>query len=94
MKSFAVAVVEVSKPEYLRAASAQDIAQLLEMNKKCGFSGMLGSIDCMRWRWKNSPATWHGQFRWHENDPTIFLKSWPIKRHGYVIHFLDAWFLQ
>jgi hypothetical protein len=22
------------------------------------------------------------------------LKSWPIKRHGYVIHFLDAWFLQ
>ena len=60
VKRFAVAVVRVFGEEYLRAPNAQDTARLLEFNKARGFPGMLGSIDCMHWSWKNCPAAWHG----------------------------------
>lgn len=50
IKQFAKAGAEVFGPEYLRAPNAQDMARLLEMNKACGFLGMLGSIDCLHWK--------------------------------------------
>ena len=36
---------------------------------------MLGSIDCMHWRWKNYPTTWSGFFTSHVNAPTIILEA-------------------
>ena len=50
---FAKAVVEVFRAEYLRAPNAEDMLMVLEMNKACRFSGMLGSIDCMHKKSKN-----------------------------------------
>uniref|UniRef100_A0A452YLD0 DDE Tnp4 domain-containing protein n=1 Tax=Aegilops tauschii subsp. strangulata TaxID=200361 RepID=A0A452YLD0_AEGTS len=32
------------------------------MGEAHGFPGMLGSLDCMRWEWKNCPDPWKGQF--------------------------------
>jgi hypothetical protein len=55
-----VAIFEVFGGEYLRAPNALDTARFLANNVAHGFAGMLGSIDCMHWRWKNYPATWHG----------------------------------
>ena len=75
VKRFAVGIVQVFGPEYLRAPNAQDIARLLEYNKARRFPVMLGSIDCMHWSWKNCPAAWHGQFQWHKKDSTIILES-------------------
>jgi hypothetical protein len=59
VKRFAVGIVQVFDEEYLRSPTAEDVARLLEMNKARGFPGMLGSIDCMHWSWKNCPKAWH-----------------------------------
>ena len=61
VKRFTVRIVQVFGPEYLRSPNAEDAARLLEMNKAHGFPGMLGSIDCMHWSWKNCPKAWRGQ---------------------------------
>ena len=75
VKQFAKAVVQVFGAEYLRAPNAQDTQRLLEMNKAHGFLGMLGSIDCMHWKWKNCPRAWHGQFKGRGKDATIIIEA-------------------
>jgi hypothetical protein len=75
VKRFAVVIVNVFGSTYLRAPNAQDTARLLEFNANRGFSGMLGSIDCMHWSWKNCPAAWHGQFKGYKKHPTIVLEA-------------------
>jgi hypothetical protein len=50
VKRFAIAVVEVFGPDYLRAPNAQGTTRLLGMNKARGFPGIIGSIGCMDWR--------------------------------------------
>jgi hypothetical protein len=75
VKRFVVAIVNVFGSTYLRAPNAKDTARILEFNADQGFLGMLGSIDCMHWSWKNCPAAWHGQFKGHKKDVTIVLEA-------------------
>uniref|UniRef100_A0A2N9I1B0 Uncharacterized protein n=1 Tax=Fagus sylvatica TaxID=28930 RepID=A0A2N9I1B0_FAGSY len=58
LKKFVKAVVNIFSEEYLRSPNSNDIARLLAVNEKRGFPGMLGSIDCMHWKWKNCPTAW------------------------------------
>ncbi|KAF5451832.1 hypothetical protein F2P56_026897 [Juglans regia] len=58
--------------EYLRSPNANDIARLLVVGEQRGFPGMLGSIDCMHWKWKNCPAAWKGI---SHNDINVLKRS-------------------
>ncbi|XP_020257992.1 putative nuclease HARBI1 [Asparagus officinalis] len=74
VKRFVKVVVEIFADEYLRSPNNDDIRRLLEIGEQRGFPGMLGSIDCMHWRWKNCPAAWHGMYASHVHEATIILE--------------------
>ena len=75
LRKFAVAVVEIFGQEYMRLPNEEDTARLLEIGASRGFPGMLGSIDCMHWSWKNCPTAWHDMYRGHKKEPTIILEA-------------------
>uniref|UniRef100_A0A453J9K3 Uncharacterized protein n=1 Tax=Aegilops tauschii subsp. strangulata TaxID=200361 RepID=A0A453J9K3_AEGTS len=70
-KKFVIKVYEVFGERYLRSPNEEDIARLLAIGEERGFPGMLGSIDCMHWGWKNCPKKWHGMFKGHVSEPTM-----------------------
>ncbi|XP_038695425.1 uncharacterized protein LOC119992703 [Tripterygium wilfordii] len=74
VKYFAKADISIFGPEYLRSPNSNDIELLLALNKTRGFPGMLGSIDCMHWKWKNCPTAWKGMYTGHCHEPTIILE--------------------
>jgi hypothetical protein len=47
LRKFDVTVVEVFVPEYFRLPNEHDTVKLLPIGESRGFSGMLGSIDCI-----------------------------------------------
>ncbi|XP_040997165.1 uncharacterized protein LOC121243165 [Juglans microcarpa x Juglans regia] len=75
LKMFVKAVVSIFSKEYLRKPNNDEIARLLAVGEKCGFPGLLGSIDCMHWKWKNCPTAWHGMYSNHIPEPTIILEA-------------------
>ncbi|XP_020254166.1 uncharacterized protein LOC109831244 [Asparagus officinalis] len=75
LKRFCRAIVEVYGDEYLRTPNVDDVAKLLQKGEERGFSGMLGSLDCMHWQWKNHPTAWAGQYLGRHGGPTIILEA-------------------
>jgi hypothetical protein len=66
----------------LRSPNPEDIARLLAIGESRGFPGMLGSIDCMHWKWKNCRNAWRGMYSGHIREPTIILE---------VVAYHDLW---
>ncbi|XP_057755371.1 uncharacterized protein LOC130974513 [Arachis stenosperma] len=58
LEKFIECVISVFEDEYLRKPKPNDVQRLLQMADGRGFPGMLGSIDCMHWQWKNCPKAW------------------------------------
>ena len=81
LRKFNVAVVEIFGQEYMRLPNEEDTARLLAIGANRGFPGMLGSIDCMHWSWKNWPTAWHGMYRGHKKESTIILEAFEGYRH-------------
>ena len=75
MKHFCDVVIALYESQYMRAPNTQDVARLLQEGDARGFPGMLGSLDCMHWEWKNCPTAWHGTHRGHHNKPTLILEA-------------------
>ncbi|XP_058772023.1 uncharacterized protein LOC131645841 [Vicia villosa] len=61
---------------YLRAPTQDDLQRILHVSEMRGFPGMIGSIDCMHWEWKNCPKAWEGQFtRGDKGTTTVILEA-------------------
>ncbi|XP_021850824.2 uncharacterized protein [Spinacia oleracea] len=75
--NFCRAVIEVFGDVYMRRPNDNDVQRLLQMHEEYhGFPGMLGSLDCMHWAWKNCPTAWKGQYtRGDYGYPTIMLEA-------------------
>ncbi|KAL9676081.1 hypothetical protein QQ045_004294 [Rhodiola kirilowii] len=75
LKTFATDVISIFESEYLRKPNSNDVQRLLKMGEARCFPGMMGSIDCMHWQWKNCPKAWKGMFmNGHKGVPTILLE--------------------
>ncbi|CAM8932573.1 unnamed protein product [Rhodiola kirilowii] len=75
LKKWCAQVVEHYKDRYLRSPNAADLSRLLQRAEQRGFPGMIGSIDCMHWEWKNCPTSWQGAYSGRKGRPTIILEA-------------------
>ncbi|CAL5370078.1 unnamed protein product [Camellia sinensis] len=75
LKYFVKAVVDIFSNEYLRSPNSNDIAKLLAVGESRGFPRMLGSIDCMHWKWKNCPTALKRMYIGHIYEPAIILEA-------------------
>ncbi|XP_033143314.1 uncharacterized protein LOC103861779 [Brassica rapa] len=75
VENFVDAIINLFGVEYLRRPTPADLQRLLHIGEVRGFPGMIGSIDCMHWEWKNCPTAWKGQYSRGSGKPTIVLEA-------------------
>ncbi|XP_002893144.2 uncharacterized protein LOC9329205 [Arabidopsis lyrata subsp. lyrata] len=75
LENFVDGIINLFQDEYLRRPTREDLERLLHSGKERGFPGMVGSIDCMHWEWKNCPTAWKGQYSRGHGKPTIVLEA-------------------
>uniref|UniRef100_A0A0D3ECE4 DDE Tnp4 domain-containing protein n=1 Tax=Brassica oleracea var. oleracea TaxID=109376 RepID=A0A0D3ECE4_BRAOL len=62
VEHFVEGIIYLFGDEYLRIPTPADLQRLLYIGEYRGFPGMIGSIDCMHWEWKNCPTTWKEKY--------------------------------
>ncbi|CAL8156652.1 unnamed protein product [Prunus armeniaca] len=72
---FCDAVETLYTRDYLRRPTPKDLQRLLQKAESCGFPGMIDSIDCMHWRWKNCPTAWQGDYGNRKGQKSIILEA-------------------
>ncbi|XP_059663393.1 uncharacterized protein LOC132309056 [Cornus florida] len=75
LKAFCNAIGLMYAKEYMHPPNEADIARLLEEGEQRRFLGVLGSIDCMNWEWKNCPVEWHGTHKGRSGKNTLILEA-------------------
>ena len=75
LHNFTDGIIQLFGDDYLRRPTLEDLQRLLDIGEKRGFPGMVGSIDCMHWEWKNCPTAWKGQYARGHGKPTIVLEA-------------------
>ncbi|CAM8989485.1 unnamed protein product [Rhodiola kirilowii] len=68
-------IVHHYKDRYLRSPNPADLSRLLARAEHRGFPGMIGSINCMHWEWKNCPTAWQGSYSGQKGRPAIILEA-------------------
>ncbi|XP_068304305.1 uncharacterized protein [Pyrus communis] len=56
LEQFCDTIVQVYKDEYLRKPNQEDLNRLLRKAEDRGFPGIIVSLDCILWDWKNCPT--------------------------------------
>uniref|UniRef100_A0A0D3BAH5 DDE Tnp4 domain-containing protein n=1 Tax=Brassica oleracea var. oleracea TaxID=109376 RepID=A0A0D3BAH5_BRAOL len=74
LENFVEGIINFFGDEYLRRSTAADLQRLLDIGEHRGFSGMIGSIDCVHWEWKNCPTAWKDQYSRGLGKSTIVLE--------------------
>ncbi|XP_070675600.1 uncharacterized protein [Malus domestica] len=69
---FCGAIESIYTAEYLRKPTHMDLEKLLKKAEMRSFPGMIGSIDCMHWTWKNYPSAW---VPGAQNDLNVIVQS-------------------
>jgi len=74
---FCTAVIELYGREFLRRPTSHDVARLYEAHgRKHKIPGMLGSLDCTHFVWRNCPKHLKGQYKRGDHPyPTIMLEA-------------------
>ncbi|XP_070662193.1 uncharacterized protein [Malus domestica] len=58
LEQFCDTIVQVYKDKYLCEPNQEDLNRFIRKAEDRGFPGMIGSLDCMHWDWKNRPIGW------------------------------------
>lgn len=74
-KAFCSTVVQCFGEEYLRYPNQSDMNSMQKRASEFGFPGMLGSIDCSKWFWKNCPTAHQGHFTGKEGSPALTIEA-------------------
>ncbi|XP_021814552.1 uncharacterized protein LOC110757284 [Prunus avium] len=72
---FCDAVETLYTRDYLRKPTPRNLQRLLQKSETRGFPGMVGSIDCMHWQWKNCPTAWQGDYGNWKGQKSIILEA-------------------
>jgi hypothetical protein len=76
LERFCEGIIHCYGDDFCRRPNVADTQRLLAKAEERGFPGMLGSIDCMHWQWRNCPVAHAGQFtRGDIKHPTIILEA-------------------
>ncbi|XP_021808577.1 uncharacterized protein LOC110752270 [Prunus avium] len=72
---FCDAIETLYTRDYLRRPMPRDMQRLLQKAEARGFPGMIGSINCMHWQWKNCPTVWQGDYGNRKGQKSIILEA-------------------
>jgi hypothetical protein len=76
LEKFCEGIIHCYGKEFCRRPNVVDSEHLLAKAEEHGFLGMLGSINCMHWQWRNCPVSHVDQFtRGDIKHPTIILEA-------------------
>ena len=75
-------------PTYMGVWTPEAIKKEMDINATRGFTGMLGSIDCTHWEWKNCPMPWAGQFQDRNGHRSVIAEAIA----GHDMYFWHAFF--
>ena len=75
VENFMEGIIYLFGDEYLRRPTPAGLQRLLDIGEYRGFPGMIESIDCMHWEWKNCPTAWKGQYSRGSRKSTIALEA-------------------
>uniref|UniRef100_A0A0D3DF30 DDE Tnp4 domain-containing protein n=1 Tax=Brassica oleracea var. oleracea TaxID=109376 RepID=A0A0D3DF30_BRAOL len=75
LHNFTAGIIGLFGDEYIRRPTPEDLERLLHIREERGFPGMIGSIDCMHWEWKNCMTAWKGMYSRGTGKPTIVLEA-------------------